>query len=50
MYVWQLNFTQQDSIHRALIEAGLSQEDIENGMNSKVQDLEDTINLEEVLK
>jgi hypothetical protein len=50
MYVSQLNSKDQEAIKRALKKAGIQGEDLENAMDSKVVDLEDTINVKKILK
>lgn len=45
MYVAQLNDAQQAEVRRRLEQAGLEQADIERGMDSKLVDLEDTIDI-----
>lgn len=45
-YICQLPQTQQDKIHMMLVELELDNDDIELAMNSRLFDLNDTIDLE----
>lgn len=49
MYVCQLSADKQRMIEQELINIGLDQEDIENAMDSKIDDLTDTINIYEII-
>lgn len=44
-YVAELNEETQNKIRKQLVAAGLDNEDIETAMNSKISDLEETINI-----
>jgi len=48
IHICQLSVRYQDYIIRALTENGINKEDIETALNSRLCDLEDTINVEEV--
>ena len=44
-YVAELNQTAQDQIREKLVAIGLADDEIEMAMNSKLSDLEDTIDI-----
>lgn len=47
-YICQLSVRYQNYIRQALTEKGINKEDIETALNSRLYDLEDTIDIEEV--
>lgn len=47
MYVTELNKTKQDRIRKALISNGISKDDLERAMNSKIADLRDLLDIDE---
>ncbi|WP_202595668.1 hypothetical protein [Pontibacillus yanchengensis] len=49
-FIKRLPSATQKEIEKDLKEAGLRGEDLENGMNSRLADLEDTINITKYLK
>lgn len=47
MYVTELNNTKQDRIRKALISNGISKDDLERAMNSKIADLQELLDIDE---
>lgn len=48
-YICQLSAKYQDQIREKLTEKGINKEDIETALNSRLCDLEEVLNIEEVL-
>ena len=46
-YIWTLSQQEQQLIYERLLEAGITDEDLELALDGRVCDLEDTINIEE---
>lgn len=47
MYVTELNNTKQDRIRKALISNGISKDDLDRAMNSKIADLQELLDIDE---
>ena len=48
VYICQLSVRYQNYIRQALTEKGINEEDIETALNSRLCDLEEVLNIEEV--